>query len=155
MLNKAFKRYLKIRIISSFVDALLFFVVFNLSFIYLLHVLNMPTYWLFPYLLVLFFVYYSIIPKLTGGYTLSGIFFGLKIIKINNKPIKLREYFFRSFYAIFSYIRFFGYARVRVNKLGQLYFDKPFNITVVGKGYSLPLTIDKTSDFFSFYFLAE
>ncbi len=154
MLNKVLKKLLKKRIISSIVDLLLFIFLFTLSFTILLDARLVQNNWLLPFFLLFFFLYYSLIPKLTNGYTFSGFIMGIKVIKLDSTDIKLWEYFLRSLYALFAYMLFLGYIRVRTNTLGQFYFDKPFNVTVIGREQRNIFNDNKNIDI-TFYFLGE
>lgn len=157
MQSSSLERHLKLRVLSSILDLILFIIILigtYLFFMFLFPSLNY-SYILF-YILLFFFVYYSLIPKLTGGYTIAGILFGMRIIKKNTTKIKLLEYFLRSLYGIFSYFVNFGYVALKTNELGQFYFDIPFNILVISKFYPIK---DKDTccqkEEFYFYFLSS
>jgi len=153
-LNKQLKKHLKFRIISSILDMLSFLFLCTVTFVILLNIVNVPMYWFLLYFFIFYFVYYAWIPKLLKGYTLIGIFFNMKIVKLDGSEISIWEYFKRSLYGIFSYLYFLGYMRVRSNLLGQFYFDKPFNITVVSNYSEINDTVKDNKDI-SFYFLGE
>ena len=161
ILNSKLKKHLRLRIVNSFVDLLLFIFLLMMSFTFFASITQLYNVcFIFVCFLIYFsifnFFYYAIIPKLTGGYSLGGLLFRLKIVKLDGSNINIWEYFIRSLYAIFAYFRFFGYLRVRTNLLGQFYFDKPFGVTVVGKNKKLLLNRDKDNlEEFSYYFLTE
>ena len=151
MLNNKLKKLLKRRIISSMIDILIFSLSFSFSFAISIDKVS-PNIWILTYPIIFFILYYSIIPKISGGYTLAGYITGMQIVKFDNSKITLFEYMMRAMYAVFAFFAFLGYSRVKVNSKAQFFFDKPFDILVKD---SDGIEIDKEDEEYIYYFLME
>jgi len=86
---------------------------------------------IYPALFIIF--YFVVFVKLTNGYTLGGLIVSIKIIMLNNKQLEIGMLLKRLFYAIFLPIKFSFFRAVKVNSLGQFYFDEKYNTTIVDR----------------------
>jgi len=84
-------------------------------------------------LILSFILYFGVMPKLTNGQTVGDFIMGVRVIKIDNSPLKILKLSKRTLSGIFSYIKFLSFRRVFFNPLGQFYYDKKFNTVVLDK----------------------
>ena len=126
----------KKRLIAYIIDFFIFSFLFGTSLGLLSNVSSTYFFMIFlfaiyPALFIIF--YFAIFVKLTNGYTLGGLIVGTKIIMLNNKQIEIRLLLKRLFYAIFLPVKFSFFRVVKVNSLGQFYFDEKYNTTIVNR----------------------
>ena len=139
MTEKQVFHLLKIRFISGIINFFLFFIFHT----FIINIIN----YIFDYnnilqifiFLLSFIIYFGLIPKLTNGYTLGGYILGNKIIVINDTKLSIIAYCLRLLFALYSIIKLGAFNFVKVNNLGQLYYDEKFNTTVIDKQTKIDL----------------
>jgi len=80
-----------------------------------------------------FILYFGIFPKLFNGQTVGDFIMGIRIVKIDDSPLKTLELSRKTLRGIFSYIKFLSFRRVFFNSLGQFYYDEDVGTIVVDK----------------------
>jgi len=153
MLIGKIKNTLKKRLWVSFLDIFGYFL-FSTFLLFIFVKINLNDFGVFAFLIG-FIIYYGSIPKATKGYTLLGYFFKLRIISLNNKEISLMQYLKRAIYAIASPFKFFFYTKVKSNKKGQFYYDKPYSTTVIFKKINFTESTDKDERYYNYFFWGE
>jgi len=147
-------RILKKRILKSFYDLLIFIpIFFPIIPLLLSKVFNTTVFNSFVSFPFMFILYFGIIPKITNGYTLGGLFSRMKIISINNERISIYLYIKRTFFAIYEFAILPIKGIVRINKLGQLNYDKKFNTTVLPR--ETPINILEANEVYIYNFIID
>lgn len=85
---------------------------------------------------------FGIFVILTNGYTVGGFIMRLKVVKLNDEKLKLWETIKRFLSAWNQVSRFTFYTHTKMNTLGQFYYDKDFNTTIINSNS----TIQEISD---------
>ena len=89
-----------------------------------------------------FIFQFGIFVVLTNGYTVGGFIMRLKVVKLNDEKLKLWETVKRFLSAWNQVSVFTFYTHTKMNTLGQFYYDKEFNTTIINSNS----TIQKISD---------
>jgi hypothetical protein len=86
-------------------------------------------------ILIVFIIYYCIIPIVNNGQTLGSMIRGIKIIFLKKYTIFQKIYIlvFRALYAFLTLYSYRMFLPKKMNNLGQLYFDERFNTSVILK----------------------
>ena len=146
-------KLLKRRFLGGVIDLFSFFITYTIF----INIFN----YLFEYNntlhIVVFFtiliIYFGGIPKLLNGFTFGGYIFGTKIVSIDNEEITVFKYCLRILYALYSLPKFGVFNFVKVNDMGQLFYDEKFKTTVIDKGKQLD--VSEKNIYFEFNFALE
>lgn len=79
-----------------------------------------------------FILYFGVFTVMTNGYTVGGKIFNIRIVSIDNNKIRNPfKYSFRMLLAIYAVIKYRTFNNVKINSLGQLFYDEEFKTTVL------------------------
>jgi hypothetical protein len=100
----------------------------------------------------IYFIYYCIIPVFNNGQTLGAMTSDIKIVflKEYSKPQKIMILLLRALYAFVTLYAFRIYCDPKMNSIGQLYFDKRFNTTVIQTTDKVDLSKNKSYEYVTF-----
>jgi len=97
---------------------------------------------------------YGVLPSVSNGFTIGSFLFRLRILHLNEKSIfkKIGTNTLKVIYASITFYPAKILWHMKINSLGQLYFDEKFNMTIneVSQSYDLNSTIDSHEVYFGF-----
>lgn len=89
--------------------------------------------------------------KMTKGYSIGGLIFGLKVISIK-EDIRSIKCLRRVLYSIMQILYFHYFIHVRFNTNGQFYYDEKFDTKVADRKH---IFNEKNVEYFEYNFLKE
>jgi len=99
-------------------------------------------------------IYYGVFPSATNGFTIGSFIFRLKITHLNEKTFleKIRTNTLKVLYACITFYPLRVLWHMKINSLGQLYFDQKFDMTINEISYNSDpnSTIDSHEVYFGF-----
>jgi len=157
--SKELISYVRKRIMSNIIN---FIVVLMLSLLimgFILAYTGTRSIYGFDAFLLIIIVYFvstylsmCLLVKITKGYTIGGLVFGLKIIKANNKDIKKIECLQRILLSTTQILYFYWFAYVKFNSNGQFYYDEKFDTKVIGRKHIFE---EENIEYFEYNFLKD
>lgn len=141
---------------KRFSGGLIDFYIFNMITLPLIAIVNIHSLDLLIFI-TCFVSYFGVFTVLTKGYTLGGRIVGTRIVNIDQSPpTNILKYPLRMLFALYAVVKYRVFNQVKVNSLGQLFYDEKFKTTVVDKDTSIDFNMPiKQYEFNLMFFYAK